>query len=126
MIDSSQFVTFTAGTLQSCLWTFAKYTGSSNSSVDINIKVSNSLILSNLSFIIGYTTYPDSNSSQYLTINSTTTAQYSLTGNASNLTNVSSLSVSGISISFFVNQTGTVPNGTTILIRLSGIQNPPT
>jgi hypothetical protein len=119
-------VTFTAGTLQSCLWTFAKYTGSSNSSVDINIKISNPLLLSNLSFIIGFITYLDSNSSQYLTLGSTTTAQYSLTGNASNLTNVSSLSVSGISISFYVNQTGTVPNGTTILIRLSGIQNPPT
>jgi hypothetical protein len=76
--------------------------------------------------VIGFTTYPDSNNSQYLTIGSTTTAQYSLTGNTSNLTNVSSLSVSGIAITFFVNQTGILQNGTTILIRLSGIQNPPT
>jgi len=88
--------------------------------------LTNALLLSNLSFSIKFSTYPDSNNSQYLTIGSTTTAQYSLTGSVSDLASISSLSATGVSISFNVNQTGTLVQGNTILIRLSGIQNPPT
>jgi hypothetical protein len=111
--------------LQSCIWTFGKFTGSSNSTADIRLVLGNSLNSPNISFYIDFIVYPDG-INQFLTISSSPTAQYSLTGDPLSLTPVTGLLVNGFRISFNVNKTGSLIKGTTILIRLSGIQNPPT
>lgn len=118
----TQFVTYTPGILQSCEWAFSQFTGSSNSTVQINIVLNDALISSNISFTIAFPNYTDSDN-EYLTKNSTISVQYSLNGSA--LTSATALYYDFSQISFNVTSTGLVM-GDTVLIVVSGVQNPPT
>ncbi len=112
----------------SCGWKYDKFTGSTNSTVDISIILGNKLLVGNNQIQVQFPNLYEDSDSQYLTLNSTPTISYSLDNGTTYLSPLSSPTsvTSNTKITFWISLTSELPSSTTFKIRFTGIVNPPT
>jgi hypothetical protein len=121
-------VQFQSGTLSSCPWTFSLCTEQPSSDLMVSITTINKISAGTNYFLIGYATTWVNHYSKGLVSNvGTLTCSYS-TNNGSSFNAGTSCTVNSLNsrIDFQFSITTPIPSGTSIIVKVSGVNSPPT
>jgi len=122
------YVNYERGNLLSCVWKFYNFTGTINSTVDIDVVLGNKLLSGTSPIEIRFPSPFEDSDSKYLTLSSTPTITYSIDNGVTFLSPLSSPSPTSSStkISFSISLSSGLAASSKIKIRIAGIVNPPT
>lgn len=124
IVGSFGNVQYTSSVLSSCNWAFSLCTEQSSSDLFITFTTINPIPSGSASFLVGYGTIWTNSLSKGLTTSvSSVTCAYSTNGSAYN-SGTCSIAANEISLSF--STTSGISSGTSITVRISGVNSPPT
>ena len=117
-------VQYASGVLSSCNWAFSLCTEQSSSDLFITFTTINPIPSGSAAFLVGFATIWTNSLSKGLTSGvSSVTCAYSTNGSSYN-SGVCSIATSEISLSF--STTSGISSGTSITVRIGGVNSPPT
>lgn len=119
-------VQFQGGTLASCPWSFSLCTGQPNSDLSITFTTINNIPSGTNYFLIGYSTTWPNDHSQGLVPSTTTSLTCTYTLNNTGPLTANSCIVNLLTIQLQFTAATSIPLGTNVVVKVSGVNSPPT